>query len=153
MRILVVGASGYVGGRLAARLLERGHAVRLASRDPRGLSERFPEAEVVRVDLLDPETLPSALEGIELAYYLAHSMAGGEAGFEERDLAAARAFARAAHEAGVGHIVYLGGLGDPSSQLSTHLASRQQVGAELAGHRAARRHHHRLGQRLLRTAA
>lgn len=134
MRILVVGASGYVGGRLAARLLDRGHAVRLASRDPRGLSERFPGAEVVRVDLLDAGTLPAALEGIELAYYLAHSMAGGEADFEERDLAAARAFARAAHAAGVGHIVYLGGLGDPSSQLSTHLASRQQVGAELAAH-------------------
>jgi uncharacterized protein YbjT (DUF2867 family) len=134
MRILVVGASGYVGGRLAARLLARGHAVRLASRDPRGLSERFPEADVVRVDLLDPQTLPPALEGIELAYYLAHSMAGGEAGFQERDLAAARAFARAAQEAGVGHIVYLGGLGDPASDLSTHLTSRQQVGAELAAH-------------------
>ena len=134
MRILVVGASGYVGGRLAARLLARGHAVRLASRDPRGLAERFPDAEVVRVDLLDPETLPSALADIELAYYLAHSMAGGEAGFGERDLAAARAFARGAHEAGVGHIVYLGGLGDPSSELSTHLTSRQQVGAELAAH-------------------
>jgi uncharacterized protein YbjT (DUF2867 family) len=134
MRILIVGASGYVGGRLAARLLARGHGVRLASRDPRGLSERFPEAEVVRVDLFDPQTLPVALEGMDLAYYLAHSMAGGEAGFERRDLAAARVFARAAQEAGVGHIVYLGGLGDPSSRLSTHLASRQQVGAELAAH-------------------
>ncbi len=82
MRILVVGASGYVGGRLAARLLAQGHAVRLASRDPRGLAERFPDAEVVRVDLLDPDTLPAALADVELAYYLAHSMAGGEAGFE-----------------------------------------------------------------------
>jgi len=134
MRILVVGASGYVGGRLAARLLDQRHAVRLASRDPRGLAERFPEAEVARIDLLDQETLPAALEGIELAYYLAHSMASGEAGFEERDLAAARAFARSAHEAGVGHIVYLGGLGVPSSELSPHLTSRQRVGAELAAH-------------------
>jgi uncharacterized protein YbjT (DUF2867 family) len=134
MRILVVGASGYVGGRLAARLLERNHAVRLASRDPRVLGDRFPEAELVRVDLLDRATLPAALEGIDVAYYLAHSMAGGETGFEARDRQAARAFGRAASAAGVGHIVYLGGLGDPSSDLSPHLASRQQVGAELASH-------------------
>jgi uncharacterized protein YbjT (DUF2867 family) len=134
MRILIVGASGYVGGRLAARLIERAHHVRLASRDPRGLADRFPTAEVVRLDLLDPATLPAALEGVELAYYLAHSMAGGEAGFEQRDLAAARAFARSAHGAGVGHVVYLGGLGVPSSELSPHLASRQRVGAELAAH-------------------
>jgi uncharacterized protein YbjT (DUF2867 family) len=133
MRILVVGASGYVGGRLAARLLALGHTVRLASRDPRGLAERFPGAEIARIDLLAPETLPGALEGVELAYYLAHSMAGGEAGFEQRDLAAARAFARSAWAAGVGHIVYLGGLGDPSRRLSPHLTSRQRVGAELAG--------------------
>jgi uncharacterized protein YbjT (DUF2867 family) len=134
MRILVVGASGYVGSRLAARLLALGHTVRLASRDPRGLAERFPGADIARVDLLAPATLPAAVEGVELAYYLAHSMAGGEAGFEERDLIAARAFARAARAAGVGHIVYLGGLGDPTSRLSPHLASRQRVGAELAGH-------------------
>jgi uncharacterized protein YbjT (DUF2867 family) len=133
MRILIVGASGYVGSRLAARLLESGHTVRLASRDPRGLAERFPGADIVPIDLLEPATLPAAVEGVELAYYLAHSMAGGEADFEERDRAAAHAFARAARAAGVGHIVYLGGLGDPSSRLSPHLASRQRVGAELAG--------------------
>ena len=134
MRILVVGASGYVGGRLAALLAADGHELRLASRDPRGLSDRFPEAEVVRVDLLDPETLGPALEGIDTAYYLAHSMAGGEHGFELRDLRAARWFGQAAREAGVGHIVYLGGLGDPESGLSPHLASRQETGAELAAH-------------------
>jgi uncharacterized protein YbjT (DUF2867 family) len=98
------------------------------------LAERFPGADVVRLDLLDRATLPAALEGIEVAYYLAHSMAGGEKGFQQRDLAAAREFAMAAHEAGVARIVYLGGLGDPDSRLSTHLASRQQVGAELAAH-------------------
>ena len=134
MRVLIVGASGYVGGRLVALLEADGHQLRLASRDPRGLAERFPEAEVVRVDLLDPSTLPAALEGIETAYYLAHSMAGGEAGFELRDLRAARWFGQAAREAGVQHIVYLGGLGDPARGLSAHLASRQETGAELASH-------------------
>ncbi len=134
MRILIVGASGYVGGRLVALLAEQGHELRLASRDPRGLKERFPEAEVARVDLLDSATLPPALEGVDTAYYLAHSMAGGESGFEVRDLRAARAFASSAREAGVKHIVYLGGLGDPASGLSAHLSSRQEVGAELASH-------------------
>jgi uncharacterized protein YbjT (DUF2867 family) len=134
MRILIVGASGYVGGRLVALLAAQGHALRLASRDARGLTARFPDADVVRVDLLDPQTLPAALADIDTAYYLAHSMAGGEAGFELRDLRAARAFGRAAREAGVGHIIYLGGLGDPTSGLSAHLSSRQEVGAELASH-------------------
>ena len=115
MRILIVGASGYVGGRLVALLAAQGHALRLASRDARGLTARFPNTDVVRVDLLDPHTLPAALADIDTAYYLAHSMAGGEAGFELRDLRAARAFGRAAREAGLGHIIYLGGLGDPSS--------------------------------------
>ena len=134
MRILIVGASGYVGGRLVALLAADGHQLRLASRDPRGLAERFPEAEVVRVDLLDPDTLPAALEGVDTAYYLAHSMAGGEHGFEMRDLRAARWFGQAARESGVRHIVYLGGLGDPARGLSAHLASRQETGAELAAH-------------------
>lgn len=134
MRILIVGASGYVGGRLVALLAADGHELRLASRDPRGLKERFPDTEVVRVDLLDPQTLPPALEGIDTAYYLAHSMSGGESGFEIRDLRAARWFGQAAREAGLRHIVYLGGLGDPESGLSAHLRSRQETGAELAAH-------------------
>lgn len=134
MRILIVGASGYVGGRLVALLAADGHQLRLASRDPRGLKERFPDAEVARVDLLEPETLPAALEGIDTAYYLAHSMSGGESGFAMRDLRAARWFGQAAREAGLIHIVYLGGLGDPDSDLSPHLASRQETGAELAAH-------------------
>jgi uncharacterized protein YbjT (DUF2867 family) len=134
MRILVVGASGYVGGRLAGRLAAPGRVIRLASRDVRGLAERFPGAEIARLDLLDPGTLPAALEGVDVAFYLAHSMAGGERGFVERDTRAARSFAQAARQAGVDHIVYLGGLGDPSTELSPHLASRQKVGAELAAH-------------------
>jgi uncharacterized protein YbjT (DUF2867 family) len=134
MRILVVGASGYIGGRLVPLLEARGHDLILMSRDPRPLAARFPEATVVAADLLDPSTLPPALEGVEVAYYLAHSMAAGERGFAERDRQAARDFARAASRAGVSRIVYLGGLGDDSADLSHHLASRHETGAELASH-------------------
>src|SRR4029079_8225468 len=129
MRILVVGASGYIGGRLVPLLAAQGHDLILMSRDPRPLAARFPHATVV-ADLLDPSTLLSALEGIEIAYYLAHSMGAGERAFVERDRQAARNFAQAAMHAGVSRIVYLGGLGDDSADLSQHLASRHETGAE-----------------------
>lgn len=132
MRILVVGASGYIGGRLVPLLQARGHELVLTSRDARPLTARFPSARVVAADLLRPETLPPALEGVDVAYYLAHSMGAGERGFAERDRRAARAFAEAAARAGVARIVYLGGLGDDAADLSHHLASRHETGAELA---------------------
>ncbi|HEY5630064.1 MAG TPA: SDR family oxidoreductase [Candidatus Limnocylindrales bacterium] len=134
MRILVVGASGYIGGRLVPLLRARGHDLVLMSRDARPLAVRFPDATVVAADLLDPSTLPAALEGVEVAYYLAHSMGAGERGFAERDRQAARNFAQAAGRAGVSRIVYLGGLGDDDANLSHHLASRHETGAELAAH-------------------
>ena len=134
MRILVVGASGYIGGRLVPLLAARGHEPLLMSRDARSLAARFPQATVVVADLLEPSTLPSALERIEVAYYLAHSMGSGERNFAERDRQAARNFAEAARRAGVSRIVYLGGLGDDSADLSHHLASRHETGAELAAH-------------------
>ncbi|MBM4408172.1 MAG: SDR family oxidoreductase [Chloroflexi bacterium] len=134
MRVLVVGASGYIGGRLVPLLMRSGHDLTLMGRDPSALVGRFPGATVVRADLLAPDSLPPAVAGIEVAYYLAHAMSGGERGFEERDLRAARAFASAAADAGVGRIVYLGGLGDDTADLSPHLASRHEVGAELARH-------------------
>ncbi len=134
MRILIVGASGYIGGRLVPALSRLGHDLTLAGRDPAPLAQRFPTARVVRVDLLDPSSLPSAVDGIEVAYYLAHSMAAGESGFAERDVLAARAFATAAARARIARIVYLGGLGDDTLALSRHLASRHEVGAELARH-------------------
>lgn len=134
MRILVVGASGYIGGRLVPQLAERGHELVLTSRDARPLAARFPEATVVVGDLLDPATLPRTVEGVEVAYYLAHSMGAGERGFAERDRDAARNFAQAAERAGVKRIVYLGGLGDDAAGLSHHLASRHETGAELAAH-------------------
>ena len=78
MHILVVGASGYIGGRLVPLLAARGHDLVLTSRDARTLAARFPDARVVAADLLDPPTLAPALEGVEVAYYLAHSMGAGE---------------------------------------------------------------------------
>ena len=134
MRILVVGASGYVGGRLVPLLAVQGHELILMSRDARPLAARFPEATIVVADLLDPSTLPKAVEGVDVAYYLAHSMGAGERGFAERDRRAARTFAEAARRGAVSRIVYLGGLGDDSACLSHHLTSRHETGAELAAH-------------------
>jgi uncharacterized protein YbjT (DUF2867 family) len=130
--ILVTGATGYVGGRLVPRLLASGHRVRCLVRDADRLQGRdwLPEVEVVAGDVGSPGDLQEALAGVETAYYLVHSMAGG-AGFHERDVAAARGFARAAAKAGVSRIVYLGGLGDPHTDLSDHLRSRQATGDAL----------------------
>jgi uncharacterized protein YbjT (DUF2867 family) len=143
MRILVAGASGYIGGRLVPLLQQAGHELVILARDVRPLEGRYPGATVVRGDLLDPATLPPALEGVALAYYLAHSMgpagpatgADRGGGFAERDRRAAAQFATAAATAGVSRIVYLGGLGDDDDpKLSHHLASRHETGAELARH-------------------
>ncbi len=134
MRILVVGASGYIGSRLVPLLGARGHDLVLTSRDARSLAARFPDASVVAADLLEPPSLDSALAGVEVAYYLAHSMGEGEHGFAERDRQAARNFAEAAARAGVSRIVYLGGLGNDDERLSPHLASRHETGTELAAH-------------------
>jgi uncharacterized protein YbjT (DUF2867 family) len=134
MRILVVGASGYIGGRLVPLLQARGHDLVLMSRDARPLTDRFPDARVVAADLLSPVTLAPALEGVDVAYYLAHSMGAGERDFAERDRQAARNFAQASARAGVARIIYLGGLGDDAANLSNHLTSRHETGAELAAH-------------------
>lgn len=134
--VLLTGATGYVGGRLAPRLLESGHTVRCLARDPNRLQGRAwrDRVEVVQGDALRPETLAGAFEGVHTAYFLVHTMQGGH-GFHERDLACARNFARAAKEAGVQRIVYLGALGrSDDASLSTHLRSRQQVADELRAH-------------------
>lgn len=131
-RVLVTGVTGYVGGRLAPRLVEMGYRVRVMVRDPHRFQGRpwSRQVEVVQGDVLDPLTLSAALEGVDVAYYLIHSMLGG-ADFQQRDLAAARRFGQAAKEAGVARIIYLGGLGDPTTDLSEHLRSRQRTGEAL----------------------
>ena len=132
MNILVAGATGFVGSHLVPALLVRGHRVRCLSRDPGRAAERLPSsAEVVRGDVHDLASLQAAMEGTDVAYYLVHSMEGGEFGFEERDRSAARNFAAAAEAAGLQRIIFLGGLGDEASQLSAHLRSRHEVGAIL----------------------
>jgi uncharacterized protein YbjT (DUF2867 family) len=130
-RVLIAGASGYVGGRLRATLEQRGQAVRCMARRPEHLQSRVaPQTEVVRGDCLDPETLGPAVEGIDTAYYLVHSM-GSDSDFEVEDRIAAENFGRAARAAGVRRIVYLGGLGSVEEDLSAHLRSRQETGEVL----------------------
>ncbi len=132
VHVLVTGATGYIGGRLVPRLLARGHQVRCVARDPDRLAGRdWPGVEIVRGDLADASVLPAVLDGIDVAYYLVHSMAEGGA-FRERDRRMARAFAHAAGQAGVGRIIYLGGLGRPEEVHSRHLISRHEVGRTLA---------------------
>ncbi|HKX11935.1 MAG TPA: NAD(P)H-binding protein, partial [bacterium] len=134
LRILVTGATGYVGGRLIPRLLEAGHSLRCLVRHPPNLQDpSWNGVEIVQGDVLQPETLPPALNNIDVAYYLVHSMAGGEKGFDERDRRAAANFAEAAGRAGVKRIIYLGGLGIDETKLSAHLASRHEVGDLLRG--------------------
>jgi len=130
--ILVSGATGYVGGRLVPRLLAAGHRVRCLVRDPSRLQGRswLARVEVAPGDVLRPAGLADAMAGVDVAYYFIHSMAGGK-GFHERDIVAARGFARAAADAGVARIVYLGGLGDPETDISAHLRSRHDTGAAL----------------------
>lgn len=130
--ILVTGATGYVGGRLVPQLLKAGYRVRCLVRDVARLAGRpwLDQVEVVCGDVLKPETLPEALQGVSTAYYLVHSM-GGHADFQERDVVAARLFGQAARTAGTQRIIYLGGLGNPQADLSPHLRSRQQTGQAL----------------------
>ncbi|MXW55506.1 MAG: NAD(P)H-binding protein, partial [Gemmatimonadales bacterium] len=130
-RVLVTGASGYVGGRLVPALEARGERVRCLARNPRYLANRFSTRTVVLAgDVLDPDSLVEALRGVDTAYYLVHSM-GSKADFEEQDRIGASNFARAARRQGVRRVIYLGGLvGDGG--LSPHLASRREVGRILA---------------------
>lgn len=126
--VCLTGGTGYIGGRLLPLLQSRGVHVRCLTRRPESLqSQASDPTQVVQADVLDRGSLTGALQGIELAYYLVHSM-GARGDFEENDREAAGNFAAAARETGVRRIVYLGGLGDPSGELSPHLRSRHEVG-------------------------
>jgi uncharacterized protein YbjT (DUF2867 family) len=126
---LVTGATGYIGGRLSERLLAEGRPVRALARNPANVG--LPGVEVARGDVVSGAGLREALEGIETAYYLIHSMeqpANGDGGaFSDLDSRAADNFARAAQEAGVDRIVYLGGIVPPGGAGSPHLLSRLEV--------------------------
>ena len=130
-RVLLTGASGYVGGRLLPALEAAGCKVRCLARRPDVLAGRVsPATEIVKGDLFDRASLDAALRDVHVAYYLVHSM-GSSGSFEEADRQAALNFGQAAHAAGVGRIVYLGGLGRDDEALSAHLRSRQEVGGLL----------------------
>lgn len=127
-RILLTGATGYIGGRLLRRLEAAGYQVRCLARRPESLREKVGEGtEVVRGDVLDRASLDRAMEGVEIAYYLVHSM-GASGSFEDADREAALNFGQAAKAAGVARMIYVGGLGREKEDLSPHLRSRHEVG-------------------------
>ena len=124
---LVTGATGYVGGRLVARLVDEGRPVRALARDPSKL-EVPARVEVARADLLSGAGLEAALDGCDTAYYLVHSMEAADDGdFAARERRSAESFGAAARAAGVKRIVYLGGLVPRDPRSSAHLSSRLAV--------------------------
>ncbi len=129
IRCLVTGATGYVGGRLAPRLLDRGYGVRALARNPDKLAD-VPwrdRVEVIRGDLGDPDSLLAAFDGVDVVYYLVHSM-GTSPDFVAEEARSARNVVAAARRAGVRRLVYLSGLHPQGVELSPHLRSRTEVG-------------------------
>lgn len=126
-RVLVTGATGFIGGRLTPTLVDAGWQVRAMTRHPEDYTGL---GEAVYGDVFDPDSLSGVLDGVRFAYYLVHSL--GSDDFERRDAAAATAFGAACAAAGVEQIVYLGGLGDDETELSAHLRSRREVERLLA---------------------
>jgi len=125
--VLVTGATGFIGRHLIPALVDGGYQVRAMTRHPDGYDG---PGEVVYGDVADADSLPGALEGVRFAYYLVHSLDADD--FEDRDATAATTFGAAAGAAGVEQIIYLGGLGADSDELSAHLRSRREVEGLLA---------------------
>ncbi|QDU44744.1 3 beta-hydroxysteroid dehydrogenase/Delta 5--_4-isomerase [Symmachiella dynata] len=126
--ILLTGGTGYVGGRLIPLLEKQGYPLRCVARQPQHLEARVQAStEIVQGDLFEPESLRTALDGIDTAFYMVHSLGTGQ-DFEKEDRTAALNFAEAARHANVRRIIYLGGLGESQDGLSPHLRSRQEVG-------------------------
>jgi uncharacterized protein YbjT (DUF2867 family) len=125
--VLVTGASGFIGSHLCSALVNVGHEVRAMTRRPDSYSGA---GRAIAGDVFDPDSLRQPLDGVDVAYYLVHSL--GSDDFAEKDADAARAFGKAAAVAGVERIIYLGGLGQESAGLSKHLRSRREVESLLA---------------------
>lgn len=134
--ICLTGATGYVGGRLGAHLLDTGYRVRCLVRSAAKLNarpwSRDPRVECCEADLLNAESLTDHLRGCRAAYYMVHSMQAVGSKYAEHDIVMARTFAEAAEQAGVDRIIYLGGLGELGDDLSEHLSSRRDVEEALA---------------------
>jgi uncharacterized protein YbjT (DUF2867 family) len=129
VNVLVAGASGYIGSRLIPRLQALGHNVIGLVRNPERLNAlTWENVEIRRGDVLDLASLRQVMQGVDVAYYLVHSMAGGSRDYIKRDELAAQNFGTAVREAGIQRIIYLGGLGECEMGLSPHLESRQVVG-------------------------
>jgi uncharacterized protein YbjT (DUF2867 family)/nitroimidazol reductase NimA-like FMN-containing flavoprotein (pyridoxamine 5'-phosphate oxidase superfamily) len=134
--ILVLGATGYVGGRLVPMLLDKGYHVRAGARSASKLAcrpyGRHPHLEIVSVDVLDRDSLERAATGCKAAYYLVHAMQAKTGDFSSTDRTAAENMVAASAHAGLEQIIYLGGLGNPDKELSEHLKSRMEVGEILS---------------------
>ncbi|MBN1450015.1 MAG: SDR family oxidoreductase [Anaerolineales bacterium] len=130
--VLVTGATGYIASKLIPELLKRGHRVRCLVRQPLRLKARIwlPYVEVVQGDVMDPSTLPPAVDGVHTAYYLIHNMSSGR-GYTSLERNGAQNFMHAAEQAGIGHVIYLGGLADPNRKIPYHMRSRIETGETL----------------------
>jgi uncharacterized protein YbjT (DUF2867 family) len=130
--LLITGATGYIASRLIPRLLEAGYRMRCLARNPLRLKGRkwSRSVEVFQGDVTIPSSLSLALKGVHTAYYLVHNMTYGH-GYTSLELDSARAFTDAAEEAGVEHIIYLGGLADPEQHIAPHMRSRIETGRVL----------------------
>lgn len=133
--VLVCGATGYVGGRLVERLLNADYRVRCLARDLAKLSAMAfvedADCEIVQGDLADPDSIHAALQNVDTAFYLVHSMISAGGDFGQRDLELANNFAGAVRNSSCSRVIYLGGLGELGEDLSKHLQSRREVEAVL----------------------